>query len=354
MCGYGEPGIVVPPRDVERVEVDGQRQERRADRRRSTDRTSRRARPTPSVQWMKPSSASDAAAYGRRRIGRGPDARPGRGGTSGASARRLVDRHQARSRSTWMTVGAVGGEGGPQRRLELGVALDADAARAAGPGDRREVDRRRARSRPRRRSRAAPATSGSCRSARCRRRRRRPARRRGPRSRARPSSSPGRRRRRAPRPGDRDGRAPRRSPPAGRSPSPPTSGPRNVPGRRNRKPRPAQPAKLPASVVRIASSGRTRRSVAIVRPGMDARAVPRRARRRPTPPPRRPGRRGCWPGASRRARRRARPARAVARWPPCRNALASAATVIVGAGEPVAAPGTRSTCAQRRPARGIV
>ena len=40
-----------------------------------------------------------------------------------------------------------------------------------------------------------------------------------------------------------------------------------MPGRRNRKPRPAQLAKLPASVVRIASSGRTRRSVAIVRPG---------------------------------------------------------------------------------------
>ena len=47
----------------------------------------------------------------------------------------------------------------------------------------------------------------------------------------------------------------------------PDVGPRKVPGRRNRKPRPAQLAKFPASVVRIASSGRTRRSVAIVRPG---------------------------------------------------------------------------------------
>ena len=47
----------------------------------------------------------------------------------------------------------------------------------------------------------------------------------------------------------------------------PDVGPRNVPGRRNRKPRPTQPAKLPASVVTIASSGSTARSVVTTRPG---------------------------------------------------------------------------------------
>ena len=40
-----------------------------------------------------------------------------------------------------MTVGAVRHERRAQGRLEVGVALDPDAARPAGPGDRREVDR---------------------------------------------------------------------------------------------------------------------------------------------------------------------------------------------------------------------
>ena len=40
-----------------------------------------------------------------------------------------------------MTVGAIGDERGPQRRLEVVVSLDADASRPAGAGDRREIDR---------------------------------------------------------------------------------------------------------------------------------------------------------------------------------------------------------------------
>ena len=47
----------------------------------------------------------------------------------------------------------------------------------------------------------------------------------------------------------------------------PDVGPRNVPGRRNRKPRPTQLAKLPASVVRMPSSGTIRRSAVTIRPG---------------------------------------------------------------------------------------
>ena len=79
----------------------------------------------------------------------------------------------------------------------------------------------------------------------------------------------------------RGGRARPRAPPASRSPSRPTSGPRNVPGRRNRKPRAAQPPKAPASVVTIASSGSRRRSVVTIRPGMHARPRSTRPRRRP-------------------------------------------------------------------------
>ena len=90
---------------------------------------------------------------------------------------------------------------------------------------------------------------------------------RGPRSRAPPSSSRSRRRRRPRRPPGPDGRARPRSPPAGRSPSRPRSGPRNVPGLRNRKWRASHRPKLPASVATIASSGRSRRSVAIAWPG---------------------------------------------------------------------------------------
>ena len=43
--------------------------------------------------------------------------------------------------------------------------------------------------------------------------------------------------------------------------------PTKVPGRTNRKPRAAQPEKFPASFVRIASAGRSSRSVEITRPG---------------------------------------------------------------------------------------
>ena len=76
----------------------------------------------------------------------------------------------------------------------------------------------------------------------------------------------------------------------------PDVGPRNVPGRRNRNPRPTQPAKLPASVVRIAVVGedpaeRRDRSGPGGRPGR-----PTACRRRPRPPPRRrgPSRLSAW------------------------------------------------------------
>ena len=48
---------------------------------------------------------------------------------------------QRRSSASWITVGPDAGERRPERRLEPGIGVDANPARAARPGGRREVDR---------------------------------------------------------------------------------------------------------------------------------------------------------------------------------------------------------------------
>ena len=168
---------------------------------------------------------------------------------------------------------------------------------------------------------------------------------RGRRSPARPSSSRSRRRRRARRPAGRGGRAPRRSPPAGRSPSPRTSGPRNVPGRRNRKWRATHRPKLPASVVTIASSGSTRRSVGD-RPGRDGRrGRSRRRRRRSSPPPRPRGPSRSSASRARRPTRRRGPPPGGARRRPAGTPGRPSGSCRSAAGRPArSASGSTSTC----------
>ena len=184
---------------------------------------------------------------------------------------------QRRSRTSWRTVGrsatsawrrAGSNAASVSTRVPRAPTARAIAAKSTGPRSVAMLDPA-ASPRP-----AAPGASGSCRSARCRRRSRRPGPSRGRRSRARPSSSRSRRRRRPRRPPGPDGRGRPRSPPAGRSPSRPEVGPRNVPGLRNRKWRASHSPKLPASVATIASSGRSRRSVAIAWPGWTPGPIP--------------------------------------------------------------------------------
>ena len=106
-----------------------------------------------------------------------------------------------------------------------------------------------------------------------------------------------------------------------------------MPGRRNRKPRPAQPEVAGVGghdrVVGQDPAERRDRAARV-----DARAVPGDRRRRPTPPPTPPDPRRCasWRVATRAASSTARPSsRSLAA---LRNALASAATAMRGAVEP--------------------
>ena len=94
-------------------------------------------------------------------------------------------------------------------------------------------------------------------------------------------------------------------------------------------------------VVRRARAAASRSSDRDGRPGR-----PTAARRRSTLPPTPRGPPRCAPGASRRARRRARPGRGGVRSRALRKAFASAVTAIVGLVDPAGAPGTMSTCAQ--------
>src|SRR4029453_12995101 len=78
------------------------------------------------------------AASGRWR----PTRPPAPGGTSHASAGRLIDGHPGLVEGELDDCRAIGHERRPERGLEVGLLLDPPPAPAAGPGHRGKVDGR--------------------------------------------------------------------------------------------------------------------------------------------------------------------------------------------------------------------
>ena len=134
----------------------------------------------------------------------------------------------------------------------------------------------------------------------------------------------------------------------------PDVGPTNVPGLRKRKPRPAQPAKFPASVVTIASSGSTRRRVVMTRPGWTPGPVHSSAPASTTVAASKAARSAAlcsWRTATRSASRTALPtSRSLAAR---RNVRASDVTVRSGGVRPACRFGSMSTWIQRVVAAGM-
>ena len=165
--------VLDPPRRPDGVEVDRQHDER--PRIVAVVAVRRRDQRVGAVRAVDEALGFERGGRVRRgRVARRPRRPPGRGGTSGASAGggRLVHGDPASVERELDDGRTLLGERLPEGALELGVALHAHAARADGPGDRREVDRPELGRDALAACRGAPATSGSCRSARCRRRRR--------------------------------------------------------------------------------------------------------------------------------------------------------------------------------------